>query len=163
MLSTGFYNTCLSIFFYLVVHYPTNTGKIKKWIPVFHVVSLSFPFITALISLLGDYFNPMPPICWISDFPRACVEGDCIRGLGFEKFRVLFLTIPIAMCIILITTSMYLLNKRVKRQEETMRGYTRRWSLSNVRQTSMKSRQVYRQSKLYVAAFAIVWLPVSII
>lgn len=172
-ISAALYNTFLSIYFYICVREGSrNFRVIEKAEPLFHIISIGFPLGTAIYGVSGGYFNAISIGCFISEYPQGCVGDECIRGEKAQRVRVFGMLLPLAICIVVITVSMVLLYRTVKRQEEATTAYTRRWSTrpSTIRSqrrrpsvltTQSHSVSVYKQAKLYVGAFAIVWIPPS--
>lgn len=121
-LGAACYNTCLSVYFCLLVRNKiderkkNSNGKILEFI--FHFVSLTFPLSTAIFGVIQGYINPTPSSCYISEYPRGCIGDECIRGQHYKRFRVYSTLLPIAICFLIITISMILLYRSVKKLEK---------------------------------------------
>lgn len=135
-LGGALYNTCLSVYFCLLVHAKINGKKNnsnsttsnedrrkpqrhnrKTTELIFHFVSLVFPLSTAIYGISKGFVNPTPSNCYFADFPRGCVGEECIRGQGYTKIRLLFLLMPIVICFLVIFISMFVLHRSVKKLE----------------------------------------------
>jgi len=159
LMSGALYNSCLSVYYLLSVRYSVSNEKMKKtFLPLFHFISITHPLITSIISLRRNYFHPTPSSCWISNFPRDCVGDECVFGNSL-RIQMYFAWIPICLCLFIITASMTLLYKSIKRQEESMDSYIQRWSI-RMPDKKTQSYKVYIQALKYIGAFSVVWLPV---
>jgi len=117
------YNTCLSVYFCLLVRSKVDkrrnnhNNNRKKLEFIFHFVSLTFPLSTAMYGVFKGYMNPTPSNCFISEYPRGCIGDECIRGQYYKKFRVYSTLLPLVVCFLVITISMVLLYRSVKKLE----------------------------------------------
>lgn len=151
------YNASLSLYFLLSTRYKIPNDKLAKKIePFFHIISLGFPFITGLYATLQGYMNPTPTLCWIAEKPRGCKGDECIRGEDYIKLRLYFVLLPIILCIIVIIVSMVMIYTHVRKLENAVHSYSRRWTR---KLSGRQSKRVFRQAMFYIGAFCCVWLP----
>lgn len=129
-LGGALYNTCLSVYFCLLVRAKIsgkkkNKKSRKRMEIMFHFISLVFPLLTATYGTLKGYMNPTPAICYVSEFPRGCTGEECTRGKNYKSFRLICLLLPIVLCFLIITISMIMLYRSVKKLEKkTLRNST---------------------------------------
>lgn len=130
LLNTGFLgcslcNTCLAVNFYLFVKTVINRAdhsnlnsitREKRLEFLFHFISIVFPISTTTWLLVNGFMNPTPSYCWIVDYPRRCVElkKECVRAENFKKMRLIFVSIPIAVCIVIILLTVVLIHRTIK-------------------------------------------------
>jgi len=167
------YNMSISVYFYLCIREGSrNVQMVEKVEPILHLISIGYPLGIAIFALMGDYFNAILSIgCYISEYPQGCIGDECVRGENAETVRVFGMLLPLAICMVVITVSMVLLYRTVKRQEGAITAYTRRWLsrpsiIRGERGTrpsvlSTQSHRVFKQAKLYIGAFVVVWIPPS--
>lgn len=131
------YNACLAIYFYIFVRYKikginpkseseNETNDLEKsnyiiWTRtkkeiILHCSILIVPFLSAIILVLKGYMNPSASIhCWINEFPRGCEGEECIRGKNTTLIRILFMQIPLIVCMTIIVLTMILLHRSVRK------------------------------------------------
>ncbi|KAG7352305.1 hypothetical protein IV203_008353 [Nitzschia inconspicua] len=113
------YNSCLAIYFLLVVHYNIPEERLRFNIePVMHIFSISFGLLTSLSALFMRLYNNANLWCWISSYPSACVGDECVRGRDdFEVFRWGFFYIPLWSCALVVTVTMIFIYRTVRQRE----------------------------------------------
>lgn len=154
--SVALYNACLCLYFLLSTRYSISNAKIKRFYePLFHIISLGFPFSVGVFSVMNDFMNPTPSVCWIAEKPRGCIGDECIRGKDYLKVRLYGCFVPILLSMITIVVSMTMLYTHVRRLEDAVHSYSSRWTR---KLSGRQSKRVFRQAMLYIGAFALVWV-----
>lgn len=93
--SVMFYNCALTLSFLLQIRYKVQERTIRHKIePLIHLISLGWPFATAIAGLKMELYNFGGNRCWINPYPFGCfesVEIMCTRGQDAFKWRWIFI------------------------------------------------------------------------
>jgi hypothetical protein len=80
-------NTCLAIYYLLVVKYAVSEETLRRNVePAMHLFAISFGGFTAVIGIFLDLYNNADLWCWIAPYPLNCLdswtygESTCERG-----------------------------------------------------------------------------------
>ena len=138
--------------------------RFRKYEPLFHLLAISYPLLTAIYCAHAKLFNPSTAVCWIQTYPLDCETSDtveCIRGVGanVKMIRLVLSIFPPVVNFTLVAVSMTLLTRFVNAQALRTVSYSSRFT--NRRQ-SQQTQRVFTQSCWYVGAFLVVWLPTII-
>lgn len=119
ILTLGFavplYNLSLSFHYLLSTINQCMKSKLE---PIYHFVSLGFPFSMAVIGIINENFNNVGSICFLNAYPTGCEKNpkvECTRGLSAKYQRNIF-AIVIFCCYGIITLNMFLLFFSVRYQ-----------------------------------------------
>jgi len=161
-ISAAFYNMFLSVFFFLCVRFEREkTVKIMSTAePIFHFISIIYPFVTSISALLLGYFNPTSFVCMVAEYPLGCTaaKNDCLHG-EVSRFRFFGTVLPVSIAISVMCISMILTYKLVRAQELTMNTNNPRISTEL---STLPSRKLFRKATIYTLSFALIWFPVII-
>lgn len=169
-----YYNATLSLYYLLVIRYSFNRDSISRLEPWMHVVPLSLGVGTAVASSVLNLYNPANWDCWIAPHPPDCHQSytlfgtgevsDCERGDNATIYQWAFFFGPLWTAILAISITMGILFRHVRAQDDRMQRYdfgARRVTANGQpvrRRSSIRTRQVWNQSALYVGAFFVTWI-----
>ena len=154
LISTAIYNMSLCILFVCTINFGVDRCTFAKKIePFLHLFQFSFSLTWGIYLLNSDQINPGQDslLCWIAPFPSGChfnEDLDCIRGETAYAHRWYAIGIPVACAFSVIVISLFLITRKVKKQQSINRKY--RFGLSS-RWCEFKDRsnqEIPRQKKL---------------
>lgn len=161
-LAVPIYNTCLAVFYLLVIKYRMSEDRIRTYVePMFHGTALAMGLGTALSSLALGLLNNANVWCWIAPYPLGCLdsrrygETNCIRGDNAWIYRWAFYIAPLWFCIVLVMILMAITFHSVHRIELAASRYA--YSSANV--TSGRRR---RSSSMSSTATNVATSPASL-
>jgi len=158
------YNSILSFYYLLVVKYSWSDMELRKVEPWMHVFPLSVGLATAMVALFKKLYHPADWDCWIGP-PPECEPNDtspmCTKHMKYGMFFFFYILWAAIIMVTLLTGILY----HTVVQREQAAAKFRKWrraSDTTPNQAIVYSRQVFRQSQLYVGAFYITWIFPSI-
>mmetsp|Transcript_49348 Transcript_49348/g.96507 ORF Transcript_49348/g.96507 Transcript_49348/m.96507 type:complete len:442 (-) Transcript_49348:60-1385(-) len=156
------YNSILSFYYLLVIKYGWCDIELKKIEPWMHAFPLSVGLTTAMVALFKDLYHPANWDCWIGP-PPECEPNDtspmCTRHMQYGMFFFFYILWAAILMVTLLTGILYF---TVKNREQKVAKYRTRRRTFDTTQCLVYSKQVFRQSQLYVGAFYITWICASI-
>uniref|UniRef100_A0A7S1Y7A8 G-protein coupled receptors family 1 profile domain-containing protein n=1 Tax=Grammatophora oceanica TaxID=210454 RepID=A0A7S1Y7A8_9STRA len=183
------YNAALSIYYFLTICWRMKAEVLARLVePILHGTILVYIFGTATASVLLELFNvdECGLMCYIAPFPYNCIDDedvDCIRGEESESYiwwftfmeLILFFAI-IFICQASIYWYVRRTIRRIRRYSFDGRTSTAGSGSSCISRMCMKKsrgegalsdqnkklREVALQSGLYLAVFAVTWLPFTL-
>jgi len=173
--SVPLYNAALSIHYMARICYKANEETIAKKFEVFmHATALIIPFGAGILGLVFNLFQSRLVFCWIADECRFSEEG-CGEGWDGVRAKVnaflIYLFVGIYTIIIfVITTSMFMIFRVVRKREQAMKRYSFKRkdnssysrNILDLRKSSpaqLSSDQTAKQAILYVLALLITYCP----
>ena len=118
------YNSCLAVYYLLVVRYGVTEDTLKGVEPIFHILALSFGLGTSFTGLGLDLYNSANLWCWIAPLPSDCLdskrygdETNCTRGNNAWIYRWAFYFAPLWFFIVFVTCIMVCVYMSIRRRE----------------------------------------------
>lgn len=152
------YNGSLSVYYLLRIKCGWKATQLTKVEPYLHAVPVLFGCSTMIASLVLGLYNAGLWDCWIYPHPHGCLESwrndgvsDCERGDNATLYQWLFDVIPKWVTVLVVTFNMVWIHRVLLEKERASQRYA-------ARQTQA-SRQLARQSYLYVGALFITYIP----
>jgi hypothetical protein len=132
-LAVPFYNTCLAIYYFLIIKYNVSDDNLRKNIePYMHAIAVLFPLATCIVCLSLDLFNNANLWCWIAPLPLNCTGSgivgnneQCERGDHAWIFRWAFYFVPLWSCIVTVVVTMAIVYRFVRAKDEITLKYRR--------------------------------------
>jgi hypothetical protein len=130
-----FYNSCLAMYYYLVIGKGWNDKKMSKQTrpeAVGHVVVTLYCLVTGVVAASLQMFNSVGWACWIAASPPGCVErwqasadhpASCERGDNATLFLWVAIYVPMWVAIGFSTTMMSLVYRSVRSIEQRAMKY----------------------------------------
>ena len=159
VLSVAFCTTFLCIYFMLLIKYNWSERRLRK-MELMMRGTICLVFISSIIPLSTEAYNPTLVICWVQSYPIDCDTSDeyeCLRGDHVVFLRNLFASGPIYICILIITITMSLLYISVREQEKSVSKYRR--SQRSESSSSSRTRKVFIKAALFIGSFCFIWIP----
>lgn len=168
-LATTLYNAFLSIYYVLLVRFNwrAESRQMKTFEEVAHSLAVLLGLGTAVASLVLNLYNDANLFCWIAPHPLDCENsitaedgvGTCVRGDNAWVYRMSFYFSWLWASAIVVTLSMGILCHAVYQQSKKMDRYRQEGESTN---SWRRMRSVTVQSSLYILAFVVTALPVSV-
>merc|ERR1719215_2468562 len=153
-------NTVLSLNFLMTIKYNWSNADLKKKLErPYHALLILFCVLVPIPPLVWDLYNPTITYCFVQSYPFSCHdESECERGnpSALKRMNLLIYGGPLPLAFMIITTSMVMLYRSVKRHEINARQYA---SDPTIQRLSLYSRKVFLRAVWYVLSFSAVWLP----
>ncbi|CAB9500980.1 expressed unknown protein [Seminavis robusta] len=163
-LATPLYSAGLSIYYVLLVKFSfrPDSKQMLCWEKICHCFATSLALVTAVISLAMKQYNNANVWCWIAPYPYGCEDkGTCERGNHATILRMVFYFSWLWASFIIVTVCMILLVHTVVAQNSKMDRYRQRGQQRS-KSRDKNVRDVVIQSTMYILAFMITALPLSV-
>lgn len=163
-LATPLYSAALAVYYVLLVkfNYRPDSIQMLRFEKFSHIFANSLAALTAVISLAMKQYNNANIWCWIAPYPYGCEDkGTCERGNHATVLRMAFYFSWLWMSFIVVTVSMILLAYTVIAQTNKMDRYRQKGQKRSKVQTD-RIRNVVIQSSLYIFAFMVTAVPLSV-
>mmetsp|Transcript_10138 Transcript_10138/g.22290 ORF Transcript_10138/g.22290 Transcript_10138/m.22290 type:complete len:529 (-) Transcript_10138:282-1868(-) len=171
------YSAFLALSFVMTIRWEWKERRIACCMePFAHFFGFLFPAVSAISGAVNDYIHPLwtlPGWCWFTEYTPFChasnntycmedgellLPTECSRGDGFHTSsdtmsfgNVIFLWVVVVICMILIVTKVFRMERRIQRQYGDTTA-----SLNRTRETA-------QQSLLYIGVFMVSFLPISVL
>ena len=156
-LATALYNTCLSLYYLLIVRYRMTSKRIRTIERVMHSIPFIWSFFGGLLITADSSFNNAGQFCWVSQSPFGCEGNDCVRGKRAHIIQWCIFGI-LVICIIGSTTTMLLLCYTVWNQTRALTKKESKLNGSDPSSRKKKIQDIFTQASLYIGAFYLTWM-----
>ena len=156
-IAVALYNTCLAMYYLLIVRYKITTERMKKIELMMHLIPFSYAVLFGMTLAIDTSFNPAGQYCWVAQVPFGCSGDNCLRGRRAASYQWFIFGI-ICTCLIVSTFATFLLYWTVYRQDKAIEANLSKPECLNKSRRKRKSREVAKQATLYIGAFYITWI-----
>ena len=168
LMATPLFNVTYSIFTLLMLRFEWTDAHLARAEPwVYGIVSL-LSFVTAIVPVPLELFNPGYRVCWFGPYPIDCHDDDCERGGAIaDQLAFAFVVFPAWLCIGLAIMAVAMIYLAVRHLETRLLRYasgrrpgtemvdTSERSTASVRRD--RSRAVGIQAIWYISAFLLTY------
>jgi hypothetical protein len=130
------YNGTLACYYLFTIYFKMSERDLKKGEIWFHMIPISYAFLTSIIAVCLRLYGQVEWLCWIK--PNIGPEDiETPAQKSFQLIQIIFLFGPIWACSLFQMTVMYLLFRKMRGFEENMKRY------------NISSLKLDLQSKMY--------------
>lgn len=99
----------------------------KEIEPFLHAVPILYSMFCGIFALSNQYFNNAGSVCYVAPKPITCEifpDEECSRGEGASRFRLLFLTYPSMVILVIVCIIMGVITYYAKKMEKRLSKYS---------------------------------------
>lgn len=160
-IGTCFYSGSLAVYYFLVIRQGWSDERISKCAePMMHFLCLGFTFGSVVAAIALTLYNPARWGCTIIESPIGCSQSyqkqdggyPCARGDNAYIYAYVIYYVPIWSTFIVLTTCLFLIYIKIKRQEQATLEY---------RPSHSHAKAFAFQAIMYIGAFFMSWSVVT--
>lgn len=121
------YLCSLCIYYFCIIRLNMRKATFRKIEPYLHAVPISYSFFCGIFAFANQYFNNAGSVCYVAPKPITCEifpDQECARGEGASRFRLLFLTYPSMVILVIVCIIMGIITLYAKKMEKLRSRYS---------------------------------------
>lgn len=138
------YLCSLCIYYFCIIRLNMKKSTFKEIEPFLHVVPILYSMFCGIFALSNQYFNNAGSVCYVAPKPITCEifpDQECDRGEGASRFRLLFLTYPSMVILVIVCIIMGVITCYAKNMEKRRSKY----SFTNTQRSSVSQSSIYTE------------------